>query len=636
MKPFPLPNTRRAWQIPLLLLAAVLAGCGGAGDGAAAPPASMATAAQPSKIEPYERRADTEPPALKKRAAAARLTGPRIQLGPLVLPRAAPTQRPAPRQIGAGRASPQTARISEVAALLAWQALPNGGRAAALSFVSPEAVGIRLGMLVRGLPGTAVVRAYGPASELAWELPGREVLATLDRNAQAGDRSDAGRTYWLPLVPGEEATLEIELPPGMAPAAVEIAVPQISHVYESPLSARSASTKAIGDSGSCEIDIMCSSDFQQESRSVAKMEFISGGDAFLCTGTLLADSRASGTPYFLSAHHCISTQLEASTLATYWFFRSASCGSTQLDPASTSRGGGATLLYASSSTDVSFMQLHSMPPATVVYAGSWTEPPLPNDGLVGVHHPQGDLQKISRGYLHSYADCSSPQSCSPGRSSGNFLTLRWTQGTTEGGSSGSAVWRTISGRHYVVGQLMSGAASCSNLSGFDFYGRFDLAYNAALHQWLNPPPGTGRTPIYRFYNATTGAHFYTSSMAERDDVVNNNRHFFYEGTAFFAYGAAGAGLSTVYRFYALSAGSHFYTISELERQAVQGNPGYRFEGPSWFATTAAGGEALPIYRFYNPARATHFYTISETEKEFLRANDPNWSFEGIAYYGWPR
>ena len=42
--------------------------------------------------------------------------------------------------------------------------------------------------------------------------------------------------------------------------------------------------------------------------------------------------------------------------------------------------------------------------------------------------------------------------------------------------------------------------------------------------------------IYRFYNQSTGAHFYTASAAERDHVMATWPELFtYEGPAFFVY-----------------------------------------------------------------------------------------------------
>ena len=41
-------------------------------------------------------------------------------------------------------------------------------------------------------------------------------------------------------------------------------------------------------------------------------------------------------------------------------------------------------------------------------------------------------------------------------------------------------------------------------------------------------------PIYRFFNPTTGAHFYTPSEAERDNVEANLPEFQSEGVAYYA------------------------------------------------------------------------------------------------------
>ena len=37
------------------------------------------------------------------------------------------------------------------------------------------------------------------------------------------------------------------------------------------------------------------------------------------------------------------------------------------------------------------------------------------------------------------------------------------------------------------GQLYGGSSSCSNTTAPDYYGRFDVAFNAALKKWLSPP-----------------------------------------------------------------------------------------------------------------------------------------------------
>jgi hypothetical protein len=123
-----------------------------------------------------------------------------------------------------------------------------------------------------------------------------------------------------------------------------------------------------------------------------------------------------------------------------------------------------------------------------------------------------------------------------------------------------------------------------------------------------------RTAVYRFYNGTTGAHFFTSSAAERDEVIAGNPSFNYEGIAFYAYATQVTGSSAVYRFYNRQTGRHFYTIAPAERDTLMNSSGYTYEGPVWYAQEAAGGSATAAYRFYKQSKDTHFYTVSEAKR----------------------
>ena len=74
--------------------------------------------------------------------------------------------------------------------------------------------------------------------------------------------------------------------------------------------------------GACNRDVACSSEYLPMSPSVALMDFTKAdGNGYTCTGTLMNDRSSDGIPYFLTAAHCISTQAEASSLATYWNVR---------------------------------------------------------------------------------------------------------------------------------------------------------------------------------------------------------------------------------------------------------------------------------------------------------------------------
>jgi len=260
--------------------------------------------------------------------------------------------------------------------------------------------------------------------------------------------------------------------------------------------------------------------------------------------------------------------------------------------------------------------------------------------VTGIHHPLGDLQKINQGSVSGFGSCTSGGtsgsfSCSSANpSTAKFVMSIWNLGTTEAGSSGSGLFSAIGGSRYLIGQLYGGSASCSVRNGADAYGRLDIAYYAALSRWLSAPAVTPRTAIYRFYNATTGAHFFTSNAAERDWVIAVYPAFKYEGVAFHAYASAISGSSPVHRFYNTQTGRHFYTISAAERDIVlAAMPDFSYEGVSWHAQAASGGNAAAVYRFYNAGLATHFYTISEGERNWVQTN-PSYRLEGVGYYAW--
>lgn len=144
-----------------------------------------------------------------------------------------------------------------------------------------------------------------------------------------------------------------------------------------------------------------------------------------------------------------------------------------------------------------------------------------------------------------------------------------------------------------------------------------------------------RIPVYRFYNSSTGAHFFTTSATERDRIVSTlSPPFSLEGPAFSVASAFAPGLSAVHRFYNTRTGVHFYTISEAERSNVASYlPDYRYEGVAYYASQVAGTGFIPFYRFLIPAKGMHFYTANEAERNNIIANlGATYRYEGIGYY----
>ena len=396
-----------------------------------------------------------------------------------------PPRKGAPLKVGFGRDIPDLASTTGTGAALQWERNPDGTLTAAVSVTSATAASVRAALRVENLPANATVRFQAPNDAEVFEVSGAEIAATLARNAASGDDSEAASLYWSPLIEGETIVVEVELPPRTRPLDVSVAIPHVAHLVTS---AAKSFEIATAKSAACEVDVMCSaSPNTAQMNAVARMLFAEGTSMFLCTGTLLADQDpASTVPYFLSANHCVNTQASASSLTTLWFYHSTACDNAIPNPSRVQVAGGATLLYNSAVTDTSFMRLDNPPPAGALFAGwfAGATPPI-GTAATGLHHPGGDLLKISSGSITGYLDCTPPAAgqftCNGATAaSGTFYSNAWTSGVTEPGSSGSGLFRS-DGK--LVGQLYGGSGTCA-APGDDIYGRFDVAFNAALKGWL--------------------------------------------------------------------------------------------------------------------------------------------------------
>jgi Ca2+-binding RTX toxin-like protein len=139
------------------------------------------------------------------------------------------------------------------------------------------------------------------------------------------------------------------------------------------------------------------------------------------------------------------------------------------------------------------------------------------------------------------------------------------------------------------------------------------------------------SPVYRFYNTTTGTHLYTMSTSERDTIQSNLPQYSFDGIAFSAYEVGAGDTASVYRFFNSNTGTHFYTASNTERDAVAKLSGFAYEGVAYIAGNTSAGGLDPLYRFYNSNTGSHFYTASETERAAV-AKLVGFVDEGIAYY----
>jgi lysyl endopeptidase len=578
-------------------------------------------------------------------------------------------------QIGFPREIPVALRALPLAAL-PWQKQADGSQALKVEVLASEAAGIRVGYRFEGPVAGAQLRFAGSANPEVFKV----------------DAAKNSELHWSPTMEGDRGTIEMRVLPGFEPSAFRLTIEQLSHLKTA--GAGLSKTKArdpafcrdspldIGCSESCNIDVACVTNPSQGlldiARATAKMLYTDNGRTFLCTGTLLNSNPQTNRPYFFTAAHCIDNQRFASSLETYWFLDAVACGS-KATPLFQRVTGGSTLLVTDNTMDVTLLQLNDEPPTGAVLAG-WDATVIPTNAImVGIHHPSGDLKAYSQGLMQGYGR--GPQfedgALSPYYLRDSYIKVRWEQGTTEKGSSGSGVFtfNQSSGTYSLRGGLEGGAASCAIPTGIDNYSRMDLLFTK-LAPYLQPsgivPPSNAVTStMIEYYRPDLNYYFMTSREPEKD-LLNTFRDskqnlvFYPTGNSFKTDSSSSPSTSSVIRYFNPNSanqnqrGLHFYTASNADKQALSASGLERFpatgcpdrfwcnEGIDSYVTTpfnpgvngTCPAGLKPIYRSFrrNVDDGTHRFLPSAGMYQYVLSGSgmgETWDPEGVAFCARP-
>ena len=258
--------------------------------------------------------------------------------------------------------------------------------------------------------------------------------------------------FWSGTVDGDTAVIEFYKNTDEQEQGFDVS--EVSHIL-AELDWRLRSNEP--DVLNCEVDESCFSDPQKN--AVARILFNNNGP-YLCTGTLLNNFAQDGTPYFLTANHCVNSQAVAQTVEAYWFYQTTSCNSGVLRNWVHSPPG-ANLLATQGSNDFAFLRLQTNPPGGTFFSGWTSVAQLPGTSVFGLHHPDGYTPPSVNSYLRrsSGSIMNTNFSC---LGLANGYEVGWTSGSTEPGSSGSGLF--TSNGHYLVGVLSCGPAppTCNN------------------------------------------------------------------------------------------------------------------------------------------------------------------------------
>lgn len=325
-------------------------------------------------------------------------------------------------------------------------------------------------------------------------------------------------TFWSPLVRSATAVVEARMP-SRERGDFSLTVNRAFHAYRDitskslPYNDNGGSPTGNGASGACEVNAVCSAgdSWRDEIRSVVLITIVVGSGEYLCSGSLVNNSAQDDRALILTANHCAITAANVNTTRVYFNVDHGACSSGSYG-AIDQNIAGANLIAGTrknTDTDYTLFELASVPPTSynAYYAGWDSSGTTPASGVT-IHHPAGDDKKIS-----TYTSAASARNDVDFTSfSADVWSVSWAQGTTEEGSSGSAL---LDQNHRIVGTLSGGGGACQtdstqNNGKPDFFARLDSAWTAAS--------STGTTLKAALDPANTGYSYLGGKEASGGDA----------------------------------------------------------------------------------------------------------------------
>jgi lysyl endopeptidase len=402
-----------------------------------------------------------------------------------------------------------------------WTTLTNGDRIWRVNFISPDAVSMNLIFDQYNLPIGGKVYIYNnDRSEIL-------NVFTHEHNSPEGILGT-----WM--VSGEQIWIEY-FEPKKSNGLGQLNIGNIIHGYRtlSP-NTDQISERALNDSGACNVDVNCditgtsalANDIKNDVKKSVAMIVVGGNGS--CTGSLVNNTNNDGTPYFLTANHCLGGSTAGWAFRFNWASDEsvADCATNapSVDNSFIQTASGAALRASNSKSDMALVEITDTAffatSPDVVWAG-WNRSTSATPTLnVGVHHPSGDIQKVCVDFEGATRVTTS--------FNGNPATevwriADWDLGVTEPGSSGSPLFNQDG---HIIGKLSGGSAACSGTNdngGFDIYGRFGVSWDFSatnsqqLKFWLDP---LSSNPVTLDQFPSTEVFDFDAAITVRDIPTN--------------------------------------------------------------------------------------------------------------------
>lgn len=351
-----------------------------------------------------------------------------------------------------------------------WYELSNGDRLWQLNVVCPKALSVNFCYDKFWIPEGGKLFVYSKDR--------KQFIGAFTSKNNKGDRGHL-HGFATELIFGSDVVLEYYQPKEVSTDAI-ISLDYIIHGYRS--------VKAGAGALPCMVNINCDEGqiWQNEKNAVARM--IIEGSSY-GTGSLINTTNLSEVPFFLTASHCV-TEVGKDALGNpnldhtlfYWNYEAPGCDNINGEPTDTFVTHGATVIANNSISDFALLRLSEDPKNEVGYTPyylGWDCSGQSVDSCVCIHHPGGDVKKISK---------------SNGQPTNHSINweVAWKStpngyGITQGGSSGSPL---INNMHRIVGQLEgANLEECYNPSVRSYFGSFNKSWtgnnNTSIQRRLN-------------------------------------------------------------------------------------------------------------------------------------------------------
>lgn len=301
----------------------------------------------------------------------------------------------------------------------------------------------------------------------------------------------------LPVQPigGDEIIVEYQEPEN-AEFKGEIEIGEVNHDFRGLFR---AATEPRDPIQSCHPNLVCYPEDIQPGSGVVVL--IINGNTY-CTGSLINNTAENGTPYLITATHCMNRDydptflanrkydLVAGSIVAFFNYNAPVCGTdirgnTQMTLAS------ADSVLISERHDITLLKMKQVPPKEYQpYYLGWNVSQSPTAPFHGIHHPNGGIKKVAvdENSLAIASFLGDKYNMEP---NAHWGVQGWEVGSTEGGSSGSPL---LDKDKRILGTLTGGESKCSSPRGPDVYASLAKYWNVtgslgnpnAINNYLDP------------------------------------------------------------------------------------------------------------------------------------------------------